>query len=184
MQDQAGPFAGCPPRSRSVAEMDGCSRQNPAYRLATGKAPGNGGLSYLPVHHTFLTGGFGWHDAPRARFLAGGVSAAECGGVRRTTRSDRGVRAAGALASSRLPSRPLHANMCSIMVVCVLLPRFALTVAAGGRAELARGPVALAPEPGREPLIGEASAAAEAQGVKAGLRLGEALARCPSLRLI
>ncbi len=70
------------------------------------------------------------------------------------------------------------------MVVCVLLPRFELSVAAGGRAELARGPVALAPEPGREPLIGEASAAAEALGVKAGLRLGEALARCPSLRLV
>jgi protein ImuB len=73
--------------------------------------------------------------------------------------------------------------MCS-MVVCVLLPRFELAVAAGGRAELARGPVALAPEPGREPLIGETSAAAEAQGVKAGLRLGEALARCPTLRLV
>src|SRR4051794_12657172 len=73
--------------------------------------------------------------------------------------------------------------MCS-MVVCVLLPRFELAVAAGGREELARGPVALAPEPGREPLIGEASAAAEAQGVKAGLRLGEALARCPTLRLV
>jgi protein ImuB len=70
------------------------------------------------------------------------------------------------------------------MIVCVLLPRFALTVAAGGRAELARGPVALAPEPGREPLIGEASAAAETHGVRAGLRLGEALARCPSLRLV
>jgi protein ImuB len=73
--------------------------------------------------------------------------------------------------------------MCS-MIVCVLLPRFALSVAAGGRAELARGPVALAPEPGREPLIGEASAAAEAHGVRAGLRLGEALARCPSLKLV
>ena len=73
--------------------------------------------------------------------------------------------------------------MCS-MIVCVLLPRFALSVAAGGRAELARGPVALAPEPGREPLIGEASAAAEAHGVRAGLRLGEALARCPTLKLV
>jgi protein ImuB len=73
--------------------------------------------------------------------------------------------------------------MCS-MIVCVLLPRFELSVAAGGRAELARGPLALAPEPGREPLIGEASAAAEAHGVKAGLRLGEALARCPRLRLV
>src|SRR5215213_4114571 len=79
---------------------------------------------------------------------------------------------------------PRHANMCSLMVVCVLLPRFALSVAAGGRAELARGPVALAPEPGREPLIGEASAAAEAHGVRAGLRLGEALARCPALKLV
>src|SRR3954469_21576692 len=74
--------------------------------------------------------------------------------------------------------------MCSLMVVCVLLPRFALSVAAGGRAELARGPVALAPEPGREPLVGEASAAAEAHGVRAGLRLGEALARCPTLKLV
>jgi protein ImuB len=74
--------------------------------------------------------------------------------------------------------------MCSLMIVCVLLPRFALSVAAGGRAELARGPVALAPEPGREPLIGEASAAAEAHGVRAGLRLGEALARCPTLKLV
>src|SRR4029079_17372143 len=70
------------------------------------------------------------------------------------------------------------------MVVCVLLPRFELSVAAGGRAELARGPVALAPEPGRELLTAEASAAAEAGGVKAGLRLGEALARCPTLRLV
>jgi protein ImuB len=70
------------------------------------------------------------------------------------------------------------------LIVCVLVPRFALTVAAGGREALAAGPVALAPEPGREQLIGEASAAAEAYGVKAGLRLGEALARCPALRLV
>ena len=70
------------------------------------------------------------------------------------------------------------------MIVCVLLPRFALAVAAGGREALAAGPVALAPEPGREQLIGEASAAAEAYGVRAGLRLGEALARCPTLRLV
>src|SRR3712207_2346983 len=74
--------------------------------------------------------------------------------------------------------------MCSTMVVCVLLPRFELAVAAGGREALAAGPVALAPEPGRDQLIGEASAAAEAYGIRAGLRLGEALARCPSLRLV
>jgi protein ImuB len=70
------------------------------------------------------------------------------------------------------------------MIVCVLIPRFELAVAAGGRERLAAGPVALAPETGREQLIGEASAAAEAYGVHAGLRLGEALARCPTLRLI
>jgi protein ImuB len=74
--------------------------------------------------------------------------------------------------------------MCSTMVVCVLLPRFELAVAAGGREALAEGPLALAPETGREQLIGEASAAAEAFGVRAGLRLGEALARCPTLRLV
>jgi nucleotidyltransferase/DNA polymerase involved in DNA repair len=70
------------------------------------------------------------------------------------------------------------------MIVCVLIPRFELAIAAGGREVLASGPVALAPEAGREQLIGEVSAAAEAYGVKAGLRLGEALARCPTLRLV
>src|SRR4051794_41547517 len=70
------------------------------------------------------------------------------------------------------------------MIVCILMPRFELAVAAGGREALASGPLALAPELGREPLIGEASAAAEAYGVHAGLRLGEALARCPALRLV
>jgi protein ImuB len=70
------------------------------------------------------------------------------------------------------------------LIVCVLIPRFELAVAAGGREALAAGPVALAPEAGREQLIGEASAAAEAYGVRAGLRLGEALARCPALKLV
>jgi protein ImuB len=70
------------------------------------------------------------------------------------------------------------------LIVCVLIPRFELAVAAGGRETLARGPVALAPEPGREQFIGEVSAQAEAYGVKAGLRLGEALARCPILKLV
>jgi protein ImuB len=72
----------------------------------------------------------------------------------------------------------------TFVIVCILLPRFALSVAAGGREALAAGPIALAPEAGREQLIGEASAAAEAYGVRAGLRLGEALGRCPSLRLV
>ncbi len=70
------------------------------------------------------------------------------------------------------------------MVVCVLLPRFALATAAGGRETLVAGPAALAPEPGREQLVGEVNAAAEGHGVHAGMRLGEALARCPRLALI
>lgn len=74
--------------------------------------------------------------------------------------------------------------MRSMSVVCVLLPRFALAVAAGGREALLREPAALAPEPGREQLVGEVSLAAEAFGVRAGMRLGEALARCPRLVLV
>jgi protein ImuB len=70
------------------------------------------------------------------------------------------------------------------MIVCVLLPRLELTVAAGGRSGLLQAPAALAPEPGREQLVGEVSLAAEAFGVHAGMRLGEALARCPALALV
>ncbi|MBE2319788.1 hypothetical protein DVA67_027730 [Solirubrobacter sp. CPCC 204708] len=70
------------------------------------------------------------------------------------------------------------------MIVCALFPRFELAVAAGGREALAAAPLALAPEIGREQLVGETSAAAEAHGVRAGLRLGEALARCPTLQLV
>ena len=51
--------------------------------------------------------------------------------------------------------------MCSMTVVAVLLPRFALAVAAGGREALLGRPAALAPEPGREQLVGEVSPAAE-----------------------
>jgi protein ImuB len=70
-------------------------------------------------------------------------------------------------------------------VVCVLLPRFELVVAAGARAELLSGPAALAPEPGREQLVGEVSAAAaEGFGIHPGMRMGEALARCPRLALV
>src|SRR2546425_1449382 len=70
------------------------------------------------------------------------------------------------------------------MVVCVLLPRFALVAALEGRRELMGEPVALAPEPGREQRVGEVSPAAEAFGIVPGMRVGEALARCPDLRLV
>ncbi len=70
------------------------------------------------------------------------------------------------------------------MVVCVLIPRFQLTVAVGDREELLGQPAALAPEAGREQRVGEVSLSAEAFGVRAGMPLGEALARCPQLTLV
>jgi protein ImuB len=73
--------------------------------------------------------------------------------------------------------------MCSV-IVCVLLPRFELTVAAGDRTELLQVPAALAPEPGRVQQVGEVSLAAEAFGIQPGMQLGEALARCPRLMLV
>ncbi len=51
-------------------------------------------------------------------------------------------------------------------------------------AGLMQTPAALAPEPGGTQQIGEASLAAEAFGVHPGMRLGEALARCPRLMLV
>ena len=71
-----------------------------------------------------------------------------------------------------------------VVIVCVLLPRFELVVAAGGREALLGEPAALAPEPGREQVVGEVSLAAEAFGVRRGMRLGEALARCGRLALV
>ena len=70
------------------------------------------------------------------------------------------------------------------MVVCVHLPRFELTVAAGGAEALAGHVLAIAPAPGGEARVGEVSGAAEACGVTRGMALGEALARCPRLRLV
>ena len=72
-----------------------------------------------------------------------------------------------------------------VMVVCVLLNRLPLIAALGGaRSELMGTPLALAPEAGREQRVGEVSPAAEAFGIVPGTRVGEALARCPDLRLI
>ncbi len=69
-------------------------------------------------------------------------------------------------------------------VVCVLIPRFHLLAASADRQELLSHPVALAPEPGSGQALGEVSGPAEAFGVRAGMRLGEALARCPELALV
>jgi protein ImuB len=74
--------------------------------------------------------------------------------------------------------------MCSTMVVCVLYPRFELLAALGDRRAMLAEPAALAPEAGREQVVGEVSAPAEAFGVVRGMRLGEAMSRCPALRLV
>jgi len=82
------------------------------------------------------------------------------------------------------------------MIICLLLPRFELAVATGDRTAakapgdprsatpLRHEPVALAPAEGGAQTVGEVSPAAEAFGVRAGMRLGEALARCPRLTLV
>jgi protein ImuB len=70
------------------------------------------------------------------------------------------------------------------VIACALIPRFTLVAVVEGRRELLLRPMALAPEPGGPQVIGEASGPAEAFGVHAGMRLGEALARCPELALV
>src|ERR671939_793579 len=70
------------------------------------------------------------------------------------------------------------------MIACLLIPGFELRAALVGRARLALKPVALAPLEGAEPVIGPVTAAAEAAGVRPGMRMGEALATCPSLVLV
>ena len=70
------------------------------------------------------------------------------------------------------------------MIGCALIPRLALTSALGERREMLGRPLALAPEPGGPQVIGEVSGAAETFGVKPGMRLAEALGRCPALVLV
>jgi protein ImuB len=70
------------------------------------------------------------------------------------------------------------------VIGCVLIPRFALVAALSGRSEMLGKPVALAPVLGGPQVVGQVSGAAEAFGIHEGMRLGEALARCPSLGLV
>ena len=70
------------------------------------------------------------------------------------------------------------------MVACILIPGFELRAALRATPSLALRPAALAPAEGEEPLIGSVTAAAEAKGVKPGMRMGEALATCPDLVLV
>jgi len=70
------------------------------------------------------------------------------------------------------------------MIACIAIPGFALRSALRARPRLALEPAALAPEAGSEPLLGLVTAAAEAAGIRPGMRLGEALATCPELTLV
>ena len=69
-------------------------------------------------------------------------------------------------------------------VACALVPRFRLIAATAGSRETLGRPAALAPEPGAAQLIGEVSESAERFGLRAGMRMGEALSRCPELALV
>ena len=73
--------------------------------------------------------------------------------------------------------------MCS-MIAAVHVPRLPLLVALLRARRPFDAPVALGPPPGAPQVIGLCTPAAEAQGVRPGLRVGEALARCPGLDLV
>ena len=70
------------------------------------------------------------------------------------------------------------------MVATVVIPAFDLRAALRLRPGVQVRPAALAPLPGTEPLIGSVTGAAEAAGVRPGMRLSEALATCPRLELV
>jgi nucleotidyltransferase/DNA polymerase involved in DNA repair len=70
------------------------------------------------------------------------------------------------------------------MIAAVVIPAFDLRAALRLRPAVQARAAALAPLPGTEPLIGSITGAAEAKGVRPGMRLGEALATCPELELV
>jgi len=70
------------------------------------------------------------------------------------------------------------------VIACIVIPGFELRAALRERPRLQSEPAALAPEPGAEALLGPVTAAAEAAGIRPGMRLGEALATCPALQLV
>jgi protein ImuB len=70
------------------------------------------------------------------------------------------------------------------VLAAVVIPAFDLRVALNLRPGLEVEPAALAPLPGTDPLVGSVTSAAQARGVRPGMRLGEALATCPGLVLV
>jgi protein ImuB len=70
------------------------------------------------------------------------------------------------------------------VIALVVIPAFDLRAALRHRPGVQARPAALAPLPGTEPLLGSVTGAAEAAGVRPGMRLSEALATCPALELV
>jgi protein ImuB len=70
------------------------------------------------------------------------------------------------------------------VIACIVIPGFELRAALRAQPGLAERPAALAPLPGTEPLLGPVTAAADAAGVRPGMRMGEALATSPGLVLV
>ena len=70
------------------------------------------------------------------------------------------------------------------MIAALVIQAFDLRAALRLRPGLQTKPAALAPLPGTEPLVGSVTGAAQAKGVRPGMRLGEALAMCPELELV
>ncbi len=69
-------------------------------------------------------------------------------------------------------------------VLTVVIPLFTLRVALHAARRPFDLPIALGPQPGDPAFIGLCTPPASALGVRPGLRVGEALARCPGLELI
>ena len=70
------------------------------------------------------------------------------------------------------------------MIACLSITSFALRVVLRQRPDLSGTPVALAPAPSEPEQIEAITVAAEEAGLRAGMRLGEALSTCPELVLL
>ncbi len=70
------------------------------------------------------------------------------------------------------------------MILAIRIPRFALHIALRAARRSPDLIIALGPQPGDPQIIGSCSEHAEQQGIRAGLRVAEALARCPDLELV
>lgn len=70
------------------------------------------------------------------------------------------------------------------MIACISIPAFPLRAALRRRPDLLGRAATLAPRPGEPDVVGSCTRVAEEAGVRPGMRLGEALATCPTLVLI